>query len=107
MKWTKCLPCVILFLVLVIAWKTLGGLSGYADSSILSTVTGSAGPLMNTAPTSTLTTPVPSAPIMSGPPSAMPTTPMAASPATPTLASTAAPSMSVPSGVKRVCYDMS
>lgn len=107
MKWTKCLPCVILFLVLVIAWKTLSGYSGYADSATLASVTGSAGALMNTAPTSTLTTPVPSAPIVAGPPSAMPTTPMAASPPMPTLASTAAPSMSVPSGVKRVCYDMS
>ena len=107
MKWTNCLPWIIFLLVLAIAWKTLSGYSGYADSSSLSTVTGSAAPLMNTAPTSTLTTPVPSAPIMSGPPSVMPTTPMAASPAMPTLASTAAPSMSVPSGVKRVCYDMS
>ena len=107
MKLTKCLPCVILFLVLVIAWKILGSYSGYAESSTLSTVTGSAGALMNTAPMSTLTTPVPSAPIVSGMPSVMPTTPMAASPATSTLASTAAPAMSIPSGVKRVCYDMS
>jgi len=94
MKWTKCLPCVILFLVLVIALKTLGGYSGYADSSILSIATGSAGALMNTAPTSTL---------MNTAPTSTLTTPV---PSAPIVASLAAMS-SIPKGVKRVCYDMS
>lgn len=128
MSWSKALPGVIFFLVLVVAWLTLGS-SGYADapwymrgmssrgsikkmrdSGTLATVTGSAGALMNTAPVSTLTTPVPSAQIVPAP--SMPaqlkarknkfkkflTRKKKSPPWT--------PAPMVPRGVKRVCYDM-